>query len=127
MNKTGIILLSHGSRLPEAQVTIQKIKNMVAAVVTGEGFFVESAALQFNQPDLPEAIKRVIDRGGKRIIIVPLFLYMGLHMQRDIPEILARERSKYPGVSITMTEHIGADPRLMDLIMDRVRGASIEI
>jgi sirohydrochlorin ferrochelatase len=49
---------------------------------------------------------------------------MGLHMQRDIPEILARERNKYPGVSIAMTEHIGADPRLLDLIMDRVRGAS---
>ncbi|MBF7083296.1 cobalamin biosynthesis protein CbiX [Desulfallas sp. Bu1-1] len=123
MDKTGIILLSHGSRLPEAQVTLQKIKNMVIAGIT-DNFLVESAALQFNQPDLPAAIQRVVDRGVKKIIIVPLFLYMGLHMQRDIPEILARERNKYPGVSIAMTEHIGADPRLLDLIMDRVRGAS---
>ncbi|WP_027365712.1 sirohydrochlorin chelatase [Desulfotruncus alcoholivorax] len=121
--KTAIILLSHGSRLPEAQATLQRIKSLVSASVA-EDFIVEGAALQFNQPDLPASIARVVEQGAKKIIVVPLFLYLGLHMQRDIPEILAREKIRYPGVSINMSEHIGADPLLLEIIMNRVRRAS---
>lgn len=121
--KTGIIILSHGSRLPEAQATLQRITAMVSAGVE-ERFIVEGAALQFNQPDLPAAIARVVEKGARQVVVVPLFLYLGLHMQRDIPEILAEERNRYPGVQISMAEHIGADPRLLDIIMDRVREAS---
>jgi sirohydrochlorin ferrochelatase len=121
--KTGVILLSHGSRLPEAQATLHKITSMVAASVD-EQFLVEGAALQFNQPDLPAAVARIIQRGAEKVVVVPLFLYMGLHMQRDIPEILAAEKNRYPGVEISLAEHIGADPRLLNIIMDRVRRAS---
>lgn len=121
--KTGIIILSHGSRLPEAQATLQRITALVSSGVD-ESFIVDGAALQFNQPDLPTAISRVVERGAKQVVVVPLFLYLGLHMQRDIPEILAEEKNRYPGVRISMAEHIGADPRLLDIIMDRVREAS---
>ncbi|TYO97745.1 sirohydrochlorin chelatase [Desulfallas thermosapovorans] len=122
--KTGVIILSHGSRLPEAQATLQKITAMVESSAN-EDFLIEGAALQFNQPDLPTAIARIIDRGAERVVVVPLFLYLGLHMQRDIPEILAAQRNLYPNISISMSEHIGADPRLQEIIMDRVRGAVI--
>lgn len=121
--KTAIVLLSHGSRLPEAQATLQKIKTMVSSNIT-EDFIVEGAALQFNQPDLPASIAKVVEQGATKIIVVPLFLYLGLHMQRDIPEILAKEKMLYPGVSINMSEHIGTDPLLLDIIMNRVRGVS---
>ena len=121
--KTAIVLLSHGSRLPEAQATLQKIKTMVTASVAKD-FIVEGAALQFNQPDLPASIAKVVEQGAKKIVVVPLFLYLGLHMQRDIPEILTKEKMRYPGVSINMSEHIGTDPLLLDIIMNRVRRAS---
>ena len=101
---------------------LQKIKAMVTARVA-ENFIVEGAALQFNQPDLPASIARVVEQGAQKIIVIPLFLYLGLHMQRDIPEILAREKMRYPGVSINMSEHIGTDPLLLDIIINRVRGA----
>ena len=121
--KTAIIILSHGSRLPEAQATLQRITAMVSSGVDKK-FIVAGAALQFNQPDLPAAIARVVEQGSQQIVVVPLFLYLGLHMQRDIPEILAEQKNRYPGVKISMAEHIGADPRLLDIIMDRVKEAS---
>jgi len=121
--KTAIVILSHGSRLPEAQATLQKITALVSSGVN-EKFIVEGAALQFNQPDLPAAIARAADKGARQIVVVPLFLYLGLHMQRDIPEIIAEQGNLYPGIKISMAEHIGADPRLLDIIMDRVREAS---
>ena len=121
--KTAIIILSHGSRLPEAQATLQRIITLVSSGVD-EKFIVAGAALQFNQPDLPAAIARAVDKGAQQIVVVPLFLYLGLHMQRDIPEILDEQKNLYPGIKISMAEHIGADPRLLDIIMDRVREAS---
>ncbi|KJS10819.1 MAG: cobalamin biosynthesis protein CbiX [Peptococcaceae bacterium BRH_c8a] len=121
--KTAIIILSHGSRLPEAQATLQRITALVSSGVD-EKFIVEGAALQFNQPDLPAAIARATDQGAQQVVVVPMFLYLGLHMQRDIPDILAEQKSRYPGVKISMAEHIGADPRLLDIILDRVREAS---
>ncbi|AGL01462.1 sirohydrochlorin chelatase [Desulfoscipio gibsoniae] len=122
--KTGVIILSHGSRLPEAQATLQKITTMIEAGATKD-FLIEGAALQFNQPDLPTAIARIVERGAERLVVVPLFLYLGLHMQRDIPEILEEQRKLYPDISISMIEHIGTDPRLLDIILDRVRGAAV--
>jgi len=121
--KTAIIILSHGSRLPEAQATLQRITSMVSSGID-EKFIVEGAALQFNQPDLPAAIAGAAEQGARQIVVVPLFLYRGLHMQRDIPEILIEQKNRYPGIKISMAEHIGADPRLLDIIMDRVREVS---
>lgn len=121
--KTAIIILSHGSRLPEAQATLQRITSLVSSGVN-EQFIVEGAALQFNQPDLPAAIAGAAEQGAQQIVVVPLFLYRGLHMQRDIPEILTEQKYRYPEIKISMAEHIGADPRLLDIIIDRVREVS---
>lgn len=124
--KIGVILLGHGSRLPEAQSSIHKMVDMVTSTV-GDGFLVESAALQFNQPDLPAAIARIVKRGAKQVVVVPLFLYWGQHMQRDVPDTLAAEKLKYPGIEFTMSEYIGADPRILDIIIDKIRRSPFEI
>lgn len=116
--KTGIVLLSHGSRAPEAQITVRKL---LAQVREGSSFdYVAGASLQFNQPDLPSALELAVSAGVEKIIVVPLFLYMGLHMKKDIPEIIREERQKYPGVQIVMTGNIGADRKLGEIILERI-------
>lgn len=120
--KTAIILLSHGSRLPEAKATLDSYQTMVESAGLFE--IVEAASLQFNQPDLPASLAGVVAGGAKRIIVVPLFLYQGMHMQRDIPELLAEERQKFPGVEIILAGNIGADQRMGQIILDRIREVS---
>jgi len=117
--KTGVILLSHGSRLPDAQDTLALLVEKVRA----GGVFdrVGGAALQFNRPDLPEALAEAVAAGMERVIVAPLFLYMGMHMKKDIPEILDEERKKYPGVRLDMTTNIGADGKLVEILLDRIR------
>lgn len=117
--KTAIIILSHGSRLPEAKSSLEAYKRMVES--TGAYEIVEAASLQFNQPDLPTAIYNLTARGVDRIVVMPLFLYQGTHIQEDIPEILAEEKQKYPGVEFVVTGNIGVDERVGQIIMDRIR------
>ncbi|WP_418790318.1 sirohydrochlorin chelatase [Phosphitispora sp. TUW77] len=120
--KTGIIILGHGSRAAEALEQLKKYGEMLKSEASYD--IVEIASLQFNQPDLPEAIKKVVDAGADKIIIVPFFLYKGVHMQEDIPEVLEGEKAKYPGLEIVMTNHLGTDRRLVEIIIDRIEEVS---
>ena len=119
MVTTAIILLSHGSRLPEAQVTLNSYRVMIA----GSGLYdlVEAASLQFNKPDLEEAVAAAVAKGAGRVIVAPIFLYRGVHIQHDIPEIVAAMNERYPGLEFLLAGSIGADQRLAEIIIDRIK------
>lgn len=120
--KKAIIVLGHGSKAPQALITLKRYGELVKTASGCE--IVEIASLQFNKPDLPEALDTVISQGATRIIIVPLFLYNGIHMQEDIPAVIAEEKAKNPSVEITLADNLGADNRIVDIVMDRIKGVS---
>ncbi|MDT3699430.1 MAG: CbiX/SirB N-terminal domain-containing protein [Thermincola sp.] len=120
--KMAVIVLGHGSKAPQALETLNKYGEMVKAKSRCE--IVEVASLQFNKPDLPEALDRVIEHGAKKIVIVPFFLYNGVHMQEDIPAVIRQEKDKFPDVDIVLANHLGADQRLVDIVLDRIKEVS---
>lgn len=120
--KRAIIVLGHGSKAPQALETLKKYGEMVKAKSQCE--IVEIASLQFNQPDLPATLASVIGQGAGKIVIVPFFLYNGIHLQEDIPAVIADEKSKHPGVEIVMANHLGTDHRLVDIVIDRIEEVS---
>lgn len=120
--KTAIIVLGHGSKAPQALETLKEYGEMVKAKSCCE--IVEIASLQFNKPDLPDALGNVIAQGANRIIIVPFFLYNGIHMQEDIPAVIRGEKAKFPDVDIVLANHLGADDRLVDIVLDRIKEVS---
>jgi len=117
-----IIVLGHGSKAPEALETLKRYGDMVKKASGVE--IVEVASLQFNKPDLPEAIGAAVNRGARKIVIVPLFLYNGIHMQEDIPAVIEEERAKNPGLEIVLASNLGADNRIVDIVLDRIREVS---
>ncbi|MFZ5591336.1 MAG: sirohydrochlorin chelatase [Bacillota bacterium] len=117
--KTAVVLLSHGSRLARAQEELRSLVEMVAA--RGDWDAVEGASFQFHQPDLPAVLAKLAARGMERVIIVPLFLFHGIHLQEDIPPVLEAEREKYPQMQILVSRHLGADAGLAEIVCQRVR------
>jgi len=120
--KMGIIVLGHGSKAPQALETLKKYGEMVKTKSRCE--IVEIASLQFNRPNLPEAIQKAVSLGAGKIVIVPFFLYNGIHMQEDIPEVIACEKANNPGVEFVLANHLGADHRLVDIVLDRIKEVS---
>lgn len=120
--KTGTIILGHGSKAPEALTTLKKVQQLVKE--TSQLEVVEIASLQFDKPDISDAIAHVVSQGVKKIVIVPLFLYFGIHLQEDIPVILNEEKAKYSDVEFIMTDNLGADQRIIDIVLDRIKEAS---
>jgi precorrin-8X/cobalt-precorrin-8 methylmutase len=111
MPHTGVIILVHGSRgkhavtgLPE---TFQRISEGVKALLP-PGIIVTGAALQFNHPDLEEAMQILIEQDIEQIIIVPYFLFQGVHITEDIPEIVEHIRSKYPDKRLSVSRTLGS-------------------
>ncbi len=118
---SGIILLAHGSRREIANDVLNQIVNMVKDDLSPDK--VNQAFLQFSAPKLEEALKEQVEAGIKEIIVVPVFLFNGIHLQEDIPQLLDGERDKYPEVEIKFAAPIGADRRIGEIIKDRIKEA----
>ncbi|XRP97667.1 sirohydrochlorin nickelochelatase [Methanocaldococcus sp. 16A] len=141
-----LVLVGHGSRLPYSKELLVKL----AEKVKEKNIFpiVEIGLMEFNEPTIPQAVKKAIEQGAKKIIVVPVFLAHGIHTTRDIPRLLGliednhehhhhehehghhhhhhhheHEKLEIPeDVEIIYREPIGADDRIVDIIIDRAFG-----
>jgi len=121
-NPTAVLLLGHGSRAPGANANM----NRVAAEMRRRGQFqvVRCGFMELNEPTIPVAIKGLVEGGAKRIILIPYFLHMGLHIRKDIPELIAAQRLEHPGVEMVLGGHLGFDPALVEIVEKRVAEAA---
>ncbi|MEK6714523.1 MAG: CbiX/SirB N-terminal domain-containing protein [Candidatus Omnitrophota bacterium] len=119
--KTGVIILSHGSKLKSANSTMRKI---VSAAKKELGLKdVYSAYLQFHQPDLAKVVRYIAVKKCKKIIIVPFFLFKGNHVSFDLPKAIKNEMDKYPRIKFIYAQNLGPDTRICDIVIDRIREA----
>ena len=94
-NKTGILLLSHGSRLDDGEEVIKAYKEMYTEEFPD--IPVEYGFMEIRKPGIPETIKKLTSENDlDKIIVVPVFVAHGLHTKRDIPGLLGIE-SDYEG------------------------------
>lgn len=121
--KLGIIVLGHGSRacVGEANQVVFQVSDMIRERA-GDAL-VETAIMNrmSGLQTIEQAVEKLINKGVGRITVVPMFFANGMHIQQDIPEEITELRKRHPGISITMAGHIGADARIADILMERIR------
>ena len=136
--KTGVLLLSHGSRLDDGEEVIKAYKEMYEKEFPDMP--VEYGFMEIRKPGIPETINKLTSENDlDKIIVVPVFVAHGLHTKRDIPELLGIESDfDHESVSghhhhhhddeetfefdgeIVLTDPLGVDTRLYEIIKDRV-------
>jgi len=85
-NEIGVLLISHGSRLPESTKTINKLADMYREITD---FKVKIAYMELREPNIPTALNDLVKNTEiDTVIAVPVFLSHGMHTTRDIPKIL---------------------------------------
>jgi len=130
--EAGVVIVAHGSSLPESKEVYEEI---AAKASERSGREVKVGYMRHWSPTIAEAVHYFVDKGFKKVIIVPLFLVPGHHVVNDIPHLLGQmngdalepgeKTPKIPDdVEIICTSHIGADDRLADVVVDRVKEAS---
>lgn len=117
--KTGLIILGHGSKAPEATETLAEVTAMVRDRVSYD--LVEYASLQISEPPLGVVVEKMAAEGVEKIVVMPFLIALGVHVKTDIPEELDALSKKHPGLELHLTGPLGADPRLAEIVVDRVK------
>ena len=118
---TGLVIFAHGSSVAAANEAVMRVTARMA--VEGGYVLVETAYLEMAQPDLREAVARLAARGAVRIVVIPYFLTLGIHLKRDLPRIVAELAAVHEGVRIDVTEPLDGHPSLVGILLERARAA----
>jgi sirohydrochlorin ferrochelatase len=117
---TGLIVFAHGSRVESAN---QAVRDITAKMAASRSEMVEAAFLELGQPDLTGAAARLVARGASHIIVIPYFLTLGTHMQRDLPSMVEDAARQNGSVEIEVTSPLDGHPALLEALLDRASEA----
>jgi len=120
--KTGIIVFAHGSRIESANQAVREVVNAVAWP-RGPYEHVEAAFLELGRPDLAGAASQLAAAGVERILVIPYFLTLGLHLERDLPRLVEETARRFPGVEFLTAPPLDGHPALTRIVLDRAREA----
>ncbi len=114
-----IILLGHGSRVPEAGKDMERV---AARLRLKYGYpLVEVCFMSRIGPHFPEVFEKCVNLGAMKVLVIPYFLHSGLHLVVDVPEMLHEQAQRFPAVTLRMGRGFGFDELLVDLVQTRIR------
>ena len=116
---TGILLFAHGSPVEEANRGVRELAWKIEAA--GPYRYVRAAFLDGAQPTLPAAVMEAAEAGLERLIVIPYFLTVGLHLRRDLPKLLAAAQEKHPNFEIAVGQSLEGHPLMPSIILGRVQ------
>jgi sirohydrochlorin ferrochelatase len=114
-----LVLVGHGSRAPEANAALVDLARTLARDAGVPAF---PGYLEMTEPTIPGALRAAAASGARRIVVVPYFLSPGMHVRRDLTEIVAAARAEL-GVTIEISDFLGAHPEVPRLLADLARMA----
>jgi len=84
---------------------------------------VELAFLELMQPSLSDAIKKIVLKGIKDIVVIPVFFGQGSHLRNDFPKILEECRSEFSDISLNATPAVGENLLVLQAIINYSQNA----
>jgi sirohydrochlorin ferrochelatase len=117
MTQTGYVVFAHGSSIESANEAVREVAARFAKA--GGLEMVIAAFLEGGQPGLLNAVDALVKRGVHEVIVVPYFLTLGLHLQRDLPVLVETARRAHPGLEIVVREPLDGHPGMVDVLLDR--------
>lgn len=117
-----LILVAHGSKAKGLEPAFRRVGAALARERAAGR--VVCAYLEINRPSIAEAVDRAVEKGARRIVIMPYFLLIGRHTSEDIPRIAGDCRRRHPNASIRLAPYLGFDKSLVRLVKKRVRSAA---
>lgn len=116
--KKAVILLGHGSRVPEAGKNMEKVAE---GLKRRYGYYmVEVCYMSRLGPHFPEIFEKCVVQGAAHVMVIPYFLHDGLHLVLDIPEMMQELAAQYPHVKLVLGKNLGFDDVLVDLVERRI-------
>ena len=118
---TGYVVFAHGSSVETAN---EAVRTVTAQLKERGGYdAVETAFLEGGRPDLLGAVEALSARGAETVVVIPYFLTLGLHLQRDLPRLIREIENAHPGLIIWVTPPLDGHPAMIDALLDRAQAS----
>jgi sirohydrochlorin ferrochelatase len=115
----GIIVFAHGSRIEPANQAVRDVASQLARA--GNFAHVEAAFLELGQPPLAAAVAMLLSKGVTQVLVIPYFLTLGMHLERDLPRLVDSIAQAHPGLAISVTPPLDGHPALLQILLDRAK------
>ncbi len=115
----GILVVGHGSRSKEALEVFNRMIDNFKLKVEGN---VEGCFMELCSPNIPDTIDTMYKNGIRDLVVVPYFLFRGIHIKEDIPGILKEVKVKYGDLKISLAEPIGYNNIIADILKENAEG-----
>src|SRR5512136_1706740 len=123
MGKKGMLLVGHGSTMPYNQELVEKTAEFIKA--KNAGYVVKCGFMNMNKPTIKESLDAFRHEKIDALVVVPLFLAKGVHIEKDIPGEIGLPEGTKKGlftlngrsVPLVYADPIGSDSLLADLMI----------
>ncbi|MDN5340474.1 MAG: sirohydrochlorin cobalto/nickelchelatase [Euryarchaeota archaeon] len=133
MAMKGMLLVGHGSKLPYNKELIETTAKLIAEKT--DEYIVKPGFMSLNTPTVADQLEAFRSEDIDMLVVVPLFLARGVHIEQDIPEILGLPKGERLGtfqmngktVPLVYANPIGSDPLLAELMLKNASDAIAEL
>ena len=115
--KTGIVVFGHGSSVSSANEAVRVI---AAAAARQGGWTLYETAFLEAEPRLAEAVGKLASAGADEVLVLPYFLTLGIHLQRDLPKIVHDLAAEFH-VPIRVAPPLDGHPELSRILVERAK------
>ena len=118
MSHDTVILIGHGSREPSGKEEFLRFAEEACRHLGPEP--VESCFIELAEPLVPEGLDRCVERGGRRVIALPVILFAAGHVKVGISHELDKAKARHPAVEFLYGRHLGLHPLLLEACEERL-------
>lgn len=120
----GVLYVSHGSRIKEA--TEEAISFIETVKEKVEEPLQETCFLELAEPNIQQGVHKLIKQGANKISIIPVLLLSAGHYFKDIPKEIESIKVQFPDVQFTYGQPLGVQPRLTQILSERIQETGIK-
>jgi len=117
-SSTAIMICGHGSHDDGAVEEFNKLANHMRERLPQ--YNVESGFLEFATPVIRTGLKKLIERGAKKIICVPGMISAAGHVENDLPSEINNFAALHPDIEFIFGRDLAIDPQLLKTARDRI-------
>jgi len=116
-----ILLIGHGSKDPNARMSLKYVADGLEERYRS----VRYCFLEIEEPNIKQGIEMSARDNPNMLVVMPYFLHKGAHVKRDIHEDLDSAIANSGINKILVSEHLGIDDGMIELVLQRAREVEI--
>ncbi len=128
-----MLLVGHGSKLPYNKELIEATAEFIAEKASE--YIVKPGFMSINTPSVEDQLDAFRAEDIDMLVVVPLFLARGIHIDKDIPKLLGLPERGKKGtfktngkeIPLVYADPIGSDPLLAELMLKNAADAIAEL